>query len=118
MTGVNFSGSNLRGVSFYHAQPRHIDLFTLVDLQDADFTYADLRGADFWGTDLRGANFEGAKIGLSLLQKLNPRIRGYGPFEGAIYDESTKWPEGFSVSKSEELDLMGIGIVRMVSYEE
>lgn len=53
----NFSGLNLRGLSFQEC-----------DLSGADFSQADLRGTNFRRSMLRGVKFTGARIGL--------RVRG------------------------------------------
>src|SRR5688572_25537760 len=56
LTGEDFSGRNLRNVSFKNA-----------DLPNAVFFESDLRGADFSGANLTGANFVGVKTGLTPL---------------------------------------------------
>lgn len=53
VTGEDFSGKNLRNVSFRNA-----------DLPNAVFAKSDLRGADFHGANLTGANFAGALTGI------------------------------------------------------
>lgn len=48
------------------------------NLYGADLGGADLRGADLYGADLRGADLRSANL------------------HGAIHDQFTRWPEGFT----------------------
>lgn len=95
-SSMNLSNLNLSDKKFYVTNFKNSD-FTNSDLsnagligsnlQNANFTNANLTGADFSSsshdnTDLRGADLSTAKL------------EG-AKFTHTIYDDSTKWPEGF-----------------------
>lgn len=71
LRAANFAGANLHGTVLY-----------LADLRGADFSSAKLDKTDFKQARLEGANLSTAKIGSVDLR--------------ATYDDSTRWPEGFS----------------------
>jgi uncharacterized protein YjbI with pentapeptide repeats len=52
-------------------------LFEGADLREVSFMGADLQDAQFLGADLTGASFGGADL------------------RGAVYNQGTKWPDGF-----------------------
>ena len=94
----NLSNAKFQNVSFAACNLRWADLRG-ADLRDAWFisllngyggrsmwVETDLRGADFSGADIRGAN-------------LNSALLEASKFEGALYDEKTKWPVGFDPTK-------------------
>ena len=64
---AHFDGANLRGADLRNAE-----------LAMTFFTGADLRDADLRGANLRDAHLEGARL------------------KGALWNESTVWPEGFN----------------------
>lgn len=87
------------------------------DLRRAQLSCADLRGALLWNADFRAANLQGAKLtGASLyyadfrgadLRGANFRCWGWldarttnglgtANLSGALYDQTTRWPVGFS----------------------
>ena len=51
LLGVDFSGSDLRGATFY-----------LTDLQDADLSNCDLQGASLYGAKLKGTNLSNSNL--------------------------------------------------------
>ena len=87
LSGANLRGANLRGA----------------DLSDADLSGANLREATLRGANLRGAVLKRAKLGLSNLEgadlsgaNLTGADLSGAYLEGVIYDDSTRWPEGFT----------------------
>jgi len=77
LKGADLSGANLQGVNLERAILRNVD-FTDTDLYGARLAEADFTGSDLRGADLSGADAFGAK------------------FTGVKYDDSTKWPRGFT----------------------
>jgi hypothetical protein len=87
--GASFDTANLSGALFSaptssSGQP----LKQTSDLRNVNFHRAILVGARFDGADLRGAHLEGADL-------RNSRGLEEADLDGATYDSSTLWPEGF-----------------------
>ena len=73
-------------------------------LSKVDLTRAILDNVDLKGTDLSGASLIGTKLkNLTLSETV---------LRGAIYDDSTQWPEGFNVQKSGLSKLVKSGLIR------
>jgi hypothetical protein len=70
-------------------------------LMDADLTNANLIGANLMGADLTDANLTGADLTSADIRdaKLRANLSGAN-LKTAIYDEMTKWPEGFDPEKA------------------
>jgi Pentapeptide repeats (8 copies) len=73
---LTFTDQDLRGVPWSCAVLPWA-CFDHCDLRRADLRRADLRNVVFAESDLRGAQLEGVYL------------------EGAVYDDVTRWPEGF-----------------------
>ena len=84
MTGVWLERADLENADLRQADLQRARLsdasLHLAHLQDADLRGADLRNADLRGANLQGAQLEGAN------------------FTGARYDDTTRWPDGFTPS--------------------
>jgi len=89
---ANFKDANLYWAGFFQAQ-----------LNGANFENANLQGVELKEASCIGANFRGANLGRdnlggnSQLQgaDLTDAILNRACFEGAEYDETTKFPKGF-----------------------
>ncbi|MCK5522901.1 MAG: pentapeptide repeat-containing protein [Thiomargarita sp.] len=77
----DFFGANLMGSKFVNSETMYTD-FSNANLYKSDMTNANITGAIF-----KGAHLEGA---LLLCQQLDK-----ARLNGAFYDVSTVWPEGF-----------------------
>ena len=71
--GMQFNGANLTGVVLDEA-----------DLTGANFSDANLYDTDFFDAILTGADFRGAKN----IER--------AAFQGATWDGTTQWPDGFT----------------------
>lgn len=93
----DLSEANLTSSGLYGADLREANLFKAV-LVDADIARADLRGADLRGANLRGAKLQGSKLKGALLQGADLRATDlrHTKFSTAVYDDKTRWPEGFN----------------------
>jgi uncharacterized protein YjbI with pentapeptide repeats len=89
---TEMSGANLAGSEIVGADLEGTDLFE-ADLSGANLSEADLRGAKLIGANLSGANLRGADLTGAFLSGAN--LRG-ADLDGATWDDSTRWPEGFS----------------------
>jgi len=104
LQGADLSNANLQGAKLSRANLRNADLTEAkiqkaslsganlqdaslegTDLQLASLRKAKLRGTGFWGAKLQGANLREA-VGLNEANQLDL----------ADWDETTRWPEGFS----------------------
>lgn len=79
---ASFQAADLREAHFEEADLRHVN-FRDADLTAADFRNADLRGADLTADSLTGIHFS-----------------------GAVYDESTTWPDSMSESQRDARGLV------------
>jgi Pentapeptide repeats (8 copies) len=124
----NLSGANLRGASLEGATIDHVSLDNAsmvgatmrgatigvpgysvgmidADLTDADLSnatlIADLRRGTLRGADLRGADLRRAMVRHPHPEKADPDAieREATDFEGARYDERTRWPDDFDPSR-------------------
>jgi hypothetical protein len=79
LEGARLEGADLRSAELAEADLRRADFAPdqELGLLGADLSCADLKGADLKGADLKGAKLDGAKL------------------DGAVFDERTRWPEGF-----------------------
>jgi hypothetical protein len=84
---LSLANSNLDGASLIGAKLGDATLEGTT-LRTADLTNADLRTANLTGADLDGALLRGADLSHARLE--NARLMG------AIADQTTKWPTGFS----------------------
>ncbi len=81
LEGANLEGADLRGM----------------DLRGAVFQNANLNGASLQGANLRGANLRDAQLQKANLFGTSLRVcdlRGAN-LHRALYNESTRWPEGY-----------------------
>ncbi|GAB4511578.1 MAG: hypothetical protein Tsb0020_29420 [Haliangiales bacterium] len=92
LTGADLQGANLRGANLREAK-----------LQAANLPGADLCGADLCRANLRGANLEGADLCEvnSQVADLKDANREGINLHHALYDSTTKWPEGFDPATAE-----------------
>ena len=97
LQGAQLAGANLKGADLYWAL-----LFT-ANLRGANLEWAVMRGADLKSADLEGANLRNADLsrdnvggGTSLegANLLGTDLR-WTKLDGATYDESTVFPDGF-----------------------
>jgi uncharacterized protein YjbI with pentapeptide repeats len=112
------SGADLGGLAGPTAQLQGVDLsganLYWASLGDADLSFAnlsnvDLRGATLDGANCRGANFKGANLGRDNLTG-RTSLKGAdlssavnldsASLTGAVYDDGTKFPAGFSPSRA------------------
>ncbi len=82
---INLSGANLSRTDFYGAQ------LSGANLSQANLSAANLSGADLSRADLSGANLEGADLQGANLNNTN--------LTAAVYNQLTKFPQGFEPSK-------------------
>ena len=82
----NMRSLYLRNASLHGADLSHGNL-SKAFLHAADLSAANLNQADLWDANLRDANLRGADLSGTNLGAANLR--------GAIFDQSTKWPDGF-----------------------
>ncbi len=82
----NLRSHYLRNASLHGADLSHGNL-SKAFLRAADLSTANLSHADLWDANLRDANLRGADLSGTNLGAANLR--------GAIFDQSTKWPDGF-----------------------
>ena len=64
-----------------------------VQLAGASLRDADLTGADLSGANLSGANLRGTVLTRAVLANVN--------FNEAVFDDSTVWPESFSLAATQ-----------------
>ena len=88
LSGADLSGANLSGA----------DLTEGVNLSDANLSGTNLSGVDLNGADLSGANLQGANLEGAQLQSAF--------LQDALYDSTTRFPEGFDVGQSEATSLV------------
>ncbi len=104
LSDYNLSGAKLKNVWWARVVAENVDFFE-ADLSEASLRDARLKGVRFYetnlqkavliGADLSGANFEGAKLQGARLT--NARLDGAINIDKALWDETTLWPEGFSL---------------------
>jgi len=112
---ANLQGANLRDADFWDAYLQGADL-RYANLQGANFQYANLQYADLQGADLRRVNLQGANLEDANLEDADLRganLRGAVfqftsntisiEVDEAYWDESTKWPRGFTPPTLERL---------------
>ena len=100
LQGASLWGANLQGAFLREANLQGAKLW-FANLQGAVFEYANLQGAHLIATNLQGADLEEANLRGADLR--GPEGRNLGAkgltaeqVAGAFWDETTKWPEGFS----------------------
>ena len=101
LTGANLAKANLEGADLTRATLEGAVL-TEVKLKGAILIKADLSGANLSGANLNGANLSGASLrGANLIganlsgTNLSGANRPLAKLPEAIYDNKTKWPDGF-----------------------
>lgn len=86
------SGSALMNASFTGAQMNCVRLLDVVaayaDFSGADLSMANLKNADVGGSSFANSNLRGVNFDV---KRLDGTI-----FFGAIYNDQTIWPKGFS----------------------
>lgn len=78
---VDLSRANLYGANLYGAKLYEANLYE-ANLYGANLSGANLSGANLYGANLSGANLSGANLDSATLIQ-------------AVYNQATKWPEGF-----------------------
>jgi hypothetical protein len=96
LRGADLTGADLRGAALAEADLERATL-DRADLRGANLSGAGLAsqsllGADFRGADLRGAEFGGRGLGRHVFSDPLWQVR----LEGALYDDTTRWPAGFT----------------------
>jgi hypothetical protein len=92
LSRANLQGTNLNGANFYEVK------FRGANLRDTK-GWSNITKCDFSGADLRGANLRGAWGGRTMPNStwvMSPDVR----FRDALYDNNTRWPDGFDVEAS------------------
>ncbi|MDD5114971.1 MAG: pentapeptide repeat-containing protein [Methylobacter sp.] len=90
LRGANFSNATLTMARFPNCDLRAA-IFAGANLEKVMFYNSDLRGADLTGAIVTSADFEGAR-----LEGADMRCQSLeGMKIRAVYDENTKWPDGF-----------------------
>jgi uncharacterized protein YjbI with pentapeptide repeats len=84
---ADLRGADLRGADLSEAEARSAGLFG-ANLSGADLNGALLFWANLDSADLRGADLRGADLSRAKLTKAK--------FDGAYYNENTRWPESFT----------------------
>ena len=85
---ADFSKADLSGADLSGA------LLSRADLSGANLFQADLSGADLFQADLSGADLSGADLSRTDLSRAD--------LTNILYNDSTKWPEGFTPSPSQD----------------
>jgi uncharacterized protein YjbI with pentapeptide repeats len=100
------NGADLRGARLADADLRGADLneakLAGADLRSADLSEGTELHATLTRADLRGANLEGAKLQKADLRGADFREASLSDIDlrDAIYDTTTRWPEGFNPARS------------------
>jgi hypothetical protein len=102
LTRANLSRASLAGANFAEAvlERANIEMadltaarLPLAQLRKADAALAKLNGADLTGSDLTDADLSGADLsGANLRECRLERAH----FDAAIWDDTTRWPSGFT----------------------
>ena len=82
LSKASFASANLAGADLSNVRAR-LARFLHADLSDADLHGADLAAADLRECNLTGADLTGANL-------------AHAQLDGARYDETTRWPDGFT----------------------
>lgn len=106
LSGADLSESRLSDCCFDHAVLRSANL-TRADLEDASFVRADLTAAGFVDVDLKGCDIKGADLNGASLEGAD--LRGVlnwtsQQLNSVLWNDATKWPEGFKVNPAPEDD--------------
>ena len=101
LSGTTLSGATMTGTILVAADLSYADLDS-ADLSSANLRGADLKGAnlgraDLSGAGLQGANLSGAYLAVTDLRgaDLTDAVLEDTRFIGALWDETTLWPDGF-----------------------
>ncbi len=110
LVGVMLAGADLTGASLVFAELQDADL-RFANLRNAFLIRANLTNADLSGADLRGADLTAAVLvdayfggDRQICDSVDPsategdRDREIDSEPWAVYDSTTKWPEGFTPS--------------------
>ncbi len=104
--GVNFASLDLRKANFRGANLKRVVFWNTnlegADLEDADLKHAVMEGANLKGailkhTNLKGVNLEQCDLRGCDLSRANIDS---ADFDGAVYDQSTRWPDHFDPGKA------------------
>jgi hypothetical protein len=102
LCGVQCAKARLVALNLRHGRFTGAN-FERADLTEADLRYADLRGANLrcaflTGAQLDGADLTGADLRDTYLIATNfgGAVLGDSNFDGAVWDQATTWPPGFS----------------------
>lgn len=108
--GANLSGADLYGANLYVANLYGADLFR-ANLSGANLFRSNLFGAYLSGANLSGANLHKADLSWANLSGANlsdANLSGADLYKanlsGARYDEYTRFPSGFDMSRLEVVD--------------
>lgn len=90
--GADFRGSTFTETNFINA---HLDGANLAGatLDRCCLIFAMMAGTDLRGTDLSTSDFTGVTL------EMQPNADVHIDFRGALYDNQTRWPEGFEPSR-------------------
>jgi hypothetical protein len=91
LRGAELRGAFLGGIDLFGADLVAADLRG-AELGEANLSSADLRGADLRRANLSPADLSDIKLAAADLRDALLRATN---FEGALYDDSTAWPDGF-----------------------
>lgn len=92
LIGQQLGWTNFRGARFTNAR-LNFSGFEDSDLRDAELRDCEMVGAKFWRTRLHNADMTGANLTRALLA--TAKLDGAN-LKGALYDEETTFPPGFS----------------------
>ncbi|MBD2391999.1 pentapeptide repeat-containing protein [Aphanizomenon flos-aquae NRERC-008] len=94
LENANLKVADLRDAKLIRVNLRGVDL-TEADLRKASLTGANLSGADLRGCRIRGSNFADVDFRNTNLTGTKTQLTGVSTLRGAIYNDETKFPEGF-----------------------
>ncbi|MFF0491569.1 pentapeptide repeat-containing protein [Nocardia sp. NPDC004068] len=104
LQSARLDDANLQRTNFQEARLRHAN-FNAADLRDAYLGGADMRNVYFDGANLRGAQLKDTGYAEARLDHVvfvkdwttegNENLQG-ASFNGARFDDSTRWPPGFT----------------------
>ena len=95
LENANLKVADLRDAKLIRVNLRGVDL-TEADLRKASLTGANLSGADLRGCRIRGSNFADVDFRNTNLTGTKTQLTGVSTLRGAIYNDETKFPEGFN----------------------
>ncbi|MFM6611010.1 MAG: pentapeptide repeat-containing protein [Dolichospermum sp.] len=116
LENANLKRADLRDAKLIRANLRGVDL-TEADLRKARLTGANLSGADLRGCRIRGSNFADVDFRNTNLTGTKTKLTGVSTLRGAIYNDETKFPEGFNPKFSQMIHEADIKIKKYHNSE-